>query len=1106
MKKNYAPGTKGGCYRWLAAALAVVALPAAHAQTAPPAWTAALAASQPYSGNATALASVADASGNVYVAGNFTGQLKLGGTTLVSAGGSDVFVAKWNAAAGTWTWAMTAGGSDFDGATALALSGSSLYLTGYVSDDTAGESGVKFGSLALPGKNSGYSTQDLFVARLTDAGSSATWSWAVNGGGSRSDLGAGVAVSGTSVYVTGSFVNDAANDQAVTFGALPLNGLSATDTFDSDVVVGKLTDAGSSATWGWVQAAGGGTNDQPKALAASGTGVYVAGYFNNDQADASKVTFGAAGSLKGLAASASDDIFVARLTDAGSSGAFVWAQAAGGSSTDHANALAVSGNSVYVAGYFNNDNSNTSAVTFGVAGALNGQASFGTNDIFVAKLTETGGSAAFTWAQAAGGLDDDQANALAVSGPAVYVGGYVSNDNLDNNTVTFGSLLVPGATATASSDAVVARLTDAGSSAAWAWAQVGGGSSYDNVSGLAVSGSQLYPVGSFSVQASFGTAAGSPLSSGLVVGDFYAAQLTEAAGGGSASWARATQGQTGGTFGGLATALAADGGVYVAGNFTGIITLGSTTLTSAGSLDGFVAKWNPATGAWLWALPAGGLGNDQVAALAVSGTTVYAGGYLSESATRANQTQFGSLPVTGLSGFFPSQDAYIAKLVDAGSTASWSWVQVGGGSGVDRTTALAVSGGSLYAAGYFSNGASNASNVKFGATSLPGYASFSSADVFVTKLADAGSTGSFSWAVGAGGTGTDQALALAVSGTGVYAAGYFTNDQANANTVTFGSTTLTGASVAGTFAGADAFVAKVTDAGSTGSFSWAVGAGGTGTDQALALAVSGTGVYAAGYFTNDQANANAVKFGALSLPGLSTSFAGPDAYVGKLTDAGSSATWTWAQAGGGTDTDQATGLAVSGSNLYVAGYYTTTAANDNTVAFGGIALPGTGTTPNPDAFVVKYRDAGSSASVSWAQHAGSDQLEQTAGLALSGARLALTGFSLGAPAFGSLTLANPYKGTQLGFGALLTDADALATAPAAKQSAFSLYPNPAREAATVAGLPAFAGCQLLDVLGRPVARATADASGTARLTLPAGLAPGVYLVRSGSQALRLTVQ
>jgi hypothetical protein len=39
-----------------------------------------------------------------------------------------------------------------------------------------------------------------------------------------------------------------------------------------------------------------------------------------------------------------------------------------------------------------------------------------------------------------------------------------------------------------------------------------------------------------------------------------------------------------------------------------------------------------------------------------------------------------------------------------------------------------------------------------------------------------------------------------------------------------------------------------------------------------------------------------------------------------------------------------------------------------------------------------------------------------------------------------------------------------------------------------------------------VATAAADASGKAALALPASLRAGVYLVRSGTQAVRLTVE
>jgi hypothetical protein len=71
---------------------------------------------------------------------------------------------------------------------------------------------------------------------------------------------------------------------------------------------------------------------------------------------------------------------------------------------------------------------------------------------------------------------------------------------------------------------------------------------------------------------------------------------------------------------------------------------------------------------------------------------------------------------------------------------------------------------------------------------------------------------------------------------------------------------------------------------------------------------------------------------------------------------------------------------------------------------------------------------------------------------------------------------------------------------------FTIFPNPARTAVAAAGLSAGATVEVFDALGRPVAHATAEADGTARLTLPAGLAASVYIVRSGTEAQRLTVE
>ena len=71
----------------------------------------------------------------------------------------------------------------------------------------------------------------------------------------------------------------------------------------------------------------------------------------------------------------------------------------------------------------------------------------------------------------------------------------------------------------------------------------------------------------------------------------------------------------------------------------------------------------------------------------------------------------------------------------------------------------------------------------------------------------------------------------------------------------------------------------------------------------------------------------------------------------------------------------------------------------------------------------------------------------------------------------------------------------------------ALYPNPAPGgAATLTGAQPGAVVTVYDALGRPVTTASADAAGTAVLVLPAGTPAGVYVVRAGARAVRLTVE
>ena len=78
--------------------------------------------------------------------------------------------------------------------------------------------------------------------------------------------------------------------------------------------------------------------------------------------------------------------------------------------------------------------------------------------------------------------------------------------------------------------------------------------------------------------------------------------------------------------------------------------------------------------------------------------------------------------------------------------------------------------------------------------------------------------------------------------------------------------------------------------------------------------------------------------------------------------------------------------------------------------------------------------------------------------------------------------------------------------PAGLAAQLRVWPNPARGAITVAGLPPGQPVQVFDLLGRLRLAATLPPSGPLELALPTTLGPGVYVVRGGGQSKRLVVE
>ena len=520
-----------------------------------------------------------------------------------------------------------------------------------------------------------------------------------------------------------------------------------------------------------------------------------------------------------------------------------------------------------------------------------------------------------------------------------------------------------------------------------------------------------------------------------------------------------------------ATAVDAAGNVYIAGSFSGTVVLGSTTLTSLGSEDVFLAKFNPRSNQFVWAQRAGGTSVDVATGLAVNGTSVYmTGNFVSPTA------EFGGTSLTNAGNY----DAFVTKLTDAGSTSSFVWAKRVGGTDDDYASALAVSGTSVYVAGSF-----RSATADFGGISL---ANTGFSDIFVTKLTDAGSTGSFVWAQWAGSTGNEEATALAITGTNIYIGGDFAGPAS-----TFGSTNLTSTGYT------DGFVAKLVDGGSSSSFVWAQRVGGAGYDGVSEIAAMGTSIYVTGVFGSPTAS-----FGSTSL----TSAGSLDVFLAKLIDTGPGTTFAWVQQAGGADVERVSSLVVSGASIYITGGFTSP-----TASFGGTVLTGTsnGRYFPPNVFVAKLTDAGGNGSFTWAQQAGGMDTEYANALALSGTSLYVAGsFNGPTTAFGAITIFNSSLSINpaQGFLASLTDLTLSSTAAAPPREPAALFPNPARAAATLRR-PAGAGAAALaltDALGRTVRRYPAPAGPTDTALDLGGLPAGLYLLRGAGPALRLTVE
>lgn len=287
-----------------------------------------------------------------------------------------------------------------------------------------------------------------------------------------------------------------------------------------------------------------------------------------------------------------------------------------------------------------------------------------------------------------------------------------------------------------------------------------------------------------------------------------------------------------------------------------------------------------------------------------------------------------------------------------------NWAERGGSAQIDRGQAIHTDN-----RGYSALTGSFFSSMTLGSVNVTGGSGHS---VFI---AQADSMGQILWARASTGSGNAYGLGVTRDGSGnVLVTGYFNGS------VTLGTTTLNSTG------NDDIFVAKYS---STGTFLWAISAGGTSVDQGFALTADASGnVFVTGYATGT------CNFGSLSI-----SAAFYDAFLVKYNSSGIE---QWVRKGGGASTDYGRGVALDASgNIYLAGDIYGT----GNCTFGSITVNGAGAY---DAFLAKYDNTGTE---QWVRTGGGALNDRaTAATTDPSGNVLITGFFSSAVSFSSNNL------------------------------------------------------------------------------------------------------
>jgi hypothetical protein len=335
--------------------------------------------------------------------------------------------------------------------------------------------------------------------------------------------------------------------------------------------------------------------------------------------------------------------------------------------------------------------------------------------------------------------------------------------------------------------------------------------------------------------------------------------------------------------------LDASENLYVSGGFSGSKQIGSTTLVSAGGIDGYVAKLD-GNGSVLWATRWGGVNDESGWEMDFDSS-----GNIITGGLRLNPTTNARLGVN------------VAKLNSSGTTLWTKYVATYSPSipGKGSFNLAADSSGGVVIVGDFTG------RIDFDPSSKSYFASTGSYSQWASYVLNLDASGRFKWVktfVGTGGTAYNDAKAVDVDAAGnIVVGGRFS-----------GSVDFKSGSGTSILSDSGAGANYVTKLNANGGFVWAkaFGGGTTSADTSFlySLALDNTGsIYVAGYFKGT------VDFDPTSsVQNRTATVGGTDMYVLSLNSSGS---LSWFETiGGGNLLPQSIDVGADGS-IYIAGRF-----------------------------------------------------------------------------------------------------------------------------------------------------------------------------------------